>query len=626
MATSSQTADSATPASTAPSQTGNPRKRQRVEEDTTSDNQALAVVSQPRYKFASNSPKGLVNEVTAVPTPVTGELSAAMRVISALKLIACQWSSPFEPIGDCPTAYGAQVQEMISYGPEGLEPAEDAEGDPQRRKNNEKDAARVQRNEERFVQLSGIAKEIAKDHAHGFLNAPFDLRITRAGCEFDGPIKRNTKAEEPWPSSKTERKAHKQKRVRLKTWYKQASISGYGDVKAQVTRIDKRVRAAREILASEFSVEDELLRRIERIWTERFVYGPRVRAEPYKIHLYGPGDHFKSHRDTPQKDLVGTFLVGLGDSADSGSLVVVGEEMPAHAGSWCAFYPDVPHEVTTIVEGHRAVIAFKLFRAPVASDAAPSDYEAEKTREIRAKVTQIVGEVEAPYGVLLQHKYTLNTDTFNGFDAILAEAIQAEAAQLASVSVHHMPVVVTASSHWGSHDDDRWKDYAMHCSTQVYAFTSGHIDALIDRSSSQGHGKISHASCGCPWLDGIDNVPFHTADLSDSTMFPYQKEFEETCNYVGNEAQAWRADSVYLSFALLVLPEPAEVGSGTTAEAASATESSDGWDSKYGSEGYTDEGSEGQSDEGSEGQSDEGSEGLSDEELDSQSETSEAEL
>jgi hypothetical protein len=38
----------------------------------------------------------------------------------------------------------------------------------------------------------------------------------------------------------------------------------------------------------EFSVDKELLDRIEAAWAESFL--PRkVRAEPYKIHLYGPG-------------------------------------------------------------------------------------------------------------------------------------------------------------------------------------------------------------------------------------------------------------------------------------------------------------------------------------------------
>ena len=81
------------------------------------------------------------------------------------------------------------------------------------------------------------------------------------------------------------------------------------------TEIDSEVRNAREIPASEFEVEPEFLGEIQELWGKHFL--PRVvRAEPYKIHLYGPGGHFKSHRDTPETGLVGTFLVGLGDTSE----------------------------------------------------------------------------------------------------------------------------------------------------------------------------------------------------------------------------------------------------------------------------------------------------------------------
>ncbi|KAH9857509.1 hypothetical protein C2E23DRAFT_804570 [Lenzites betulinus] len=323
-----------------------------------------------------------------------------------------------------------------------------------------------------------------------------------------------------------------------------------------MTKIDKDVRAAREIPASEFSVDDELLRRIEGIWMKHFVparWG--VRAEPYKIHLYGPGDHFKLHRDTPQNDLVGTFLVGLGQSSTTyGGLVVDGTKMSAYPASWCAFYPDVPHRVQAVGGGHRAVIAFKLFRVQVARAA----LETEQTAEIRAKVAQIIGEVEAPYGVLLSHKYSLMTRHFNGFDAILVDAIQAEAHRLGPISLHRLPVVVTTGTAWGTRSDHPDEYYEMCCRTRVYALTSGHIDIFATLGEDAYDRKFTHTACGCPWLEGVKSVPFYTVDLSDSTLFQYKKSEEETCNYVGNEAQAWRADSVYLSFALLVLPKPSE--------------------------------------------------------------------
>ncbi|KDQ55549.1 hypothetical protein JAAARDRAFT_195404 [Jaapia argillacea MUCL 33604] len=61
------------------------------------------------------------------------------------------------------------------------------------------------------------------------------------------------------------------------------------------------------------------------------------RVEPYKIHLYAPGGHFRPHRDTPSTNLVGTFLLGLGDSTHSRYLNVDGMKLSAEGGTWYTF-------------------------------------------------------------------------------------------------------------------------------------------------------------------------------------------------------------------------------------------------------------------------------------------------
>src|SRR3984885_254861 len=165
----------------------------------------------------------------------------------------------------------------------------------------------------------------------GFFREAFHLRVTREGCQFDGEVDLY---------SDTVLKL-------LPEWLKHAAVSSYGDVRNQDTKIDLDVRNACEIPSDEFSVDKELLDRIEAAWAERF-FPRKVRAEPYKIHLYGPEGHFKSHRDTPEMNLVGTFLLGLGDTVQNdwdakGNLVVGGIENGLVAGpcSWVAFHPDV---------------------------------------------------------------------------------------------------------------------------------------------------------------------------------------------------------------------------------------------------------------------------------------------
>ncbi|GBE86799.1 hypothetical protein SCP_1000410 [Sparassis crispa] len=153
---------------------------------------------------------------------------------------------------------------------------------------------------------------------------------------------------------------------RLKKWFENGAVSGFGD--AQETKVHANVRDAREIPASEFSVSPNLIEQVEKCWGDHVVSGS-VRVEPYEIHVYGPGGQLKAHRDTSETNLVGTFLVGLGDTTKKGRLFI-GEQIynpveydghKAIPGSWIALHPNVKHKVAKIQDGYRAVIAFKFF-------------------------------------------------------------------------------------------------------------------------------------------------------------------------------------------------------------------------------------------------------------------------
>ncbi|EIW58615.1 uncharacterized protein TRAVEDRAFT_20565 [Trametes versicolor FP-101664 SS1] len=535
-------------------QGANPRKRPRLEEDTTPE-----LVLLPQIE-----PADLANiQQESVDGDVTVQLLDSLHVPAALKIIRALQRADrhLRAIGVCPTKHAAQTKMMLSYGPAAddqyhkvrFDDEEDYDYGRKTAEQEKANAARIKRNQELFGKLESVADANSRNHACGYLDKPFNLRISRPGCEFDGPItpsRTNLKSFrlKGLQDMDTRDAVHK----RLKGWYKKAVASGYGDVREQVTKTDKSVRTAREINTSEFAVEDELLRRVEDIWKEQFVPGCDVRAEPYKIHLYGPGGHFKEHRDTPQKDLMGTFLVGLGDTADSGSLVIDGKDMEARPGSWCAFYPDVLHSVTKVSGGYRGVIAFKIFRTSSATGS--GDGETQKAAEVRRRVEEIVSHMEAPYGVLLEHKYCLGTDEFSGFDRLLVNTVRALSAD--KFDVHHLPVAVSARSMWGSESTaDRYEDYAICCVTRVYPFTSGHIEFLNTGVDEESGSTVDHKACGCAWLDGVTDVQFYAVDLSQRTMFPFKHEQHETCNHVGNEAQAWREDSVYLSYALVVLPK-----------------------------------------------------------------------
>ncbi|KAG7096364.1 hypothetical protein E1B28_003808 [Marasmius oreades] len=144
--------------------------------------------------------------------------------------------------------------------------------------------------------LSKKANKVSKPYCVGTLKDPFYLEVTYPGCEF-----------------KCDDLRYDSYKDAIQKWLENAPVSGFGDNRVLETKVDPDVRRACEIPADGFKVKKELLKTIEKIWSSNF-HPANVRVEPYKIHIYGKGGHFKSHRDTPEKLLVGTFLLGIDDT------------------------------------------------------------------------------------------------------------------------------------------------------------------------------------------------------------------------------------------------------------------------------------------------------------------------
>ncbi|GJE94435.1 2OG-Fe(II) oxygenase [Phanerochaete sordida] len=100
-----------------------------------------------------------------------------------------------------------------------------------------------------------------------------------------------------------------------------------------------------------------------------------IRAELYKLNVYGPGSFFKPHKDTPRAgNMFATLVVVLptphkggalafrhGDSEyifDSAAAIADASE-PSIA--FAAFYSDVEHEVTPVENGHRVTLTYNLY-------------------------------------------------------------------------------------------------------------------------------------------------------------------------------------------------------------------------------------------------------------------------
>lgn len=375
-------------------------------------------------------------------------------------------------------------------------------------------------------------------YAHGRFEEPFKLKIDASGYSFDKEIQQ----QRSYSYSTTER---------LEAWFEHATPAGFGDIREQVTKVDESVRKAREFNSEQFSVEPSLVARVEEAWAKNFIPS-KVRAEPYKIQMYDCGGHFKAHRDTPEPNLVGTFLLGLGDNATEGyrtsthkCLVVAGERMPvAKAGTWIAFYPDVAHEVTQ-VKDIRAVLAFKIFRVDPESQQGPDNIRLTDDicpPPLLDAIKSLVSGLQTPFGLILDRKYCQGTTRLSGIDALVLECLKTHRQDL---STDILPIALQTVKHACFNTEDRSDDPQI--ISYVHPFTRGVIEAIV-RATRQEDSLSDNA--GKEWRK-IKGVPFFGLGDSPTKCFLEWDKQEEDVNYTGNEADGTRDTSVYLSYALL---------------------------------------------------------------------------
>ncbi|KAF4618640.1 hypothetical protein D9613_009833 [Agrocybe pediades] len=100
-----------------------------------------------------------------------------------------------------------------------------------------------------------------------------------------------------------------------------------------------------------------------------------IKAQLYKLNVYGPGSFFKAHVDTPRGDnMFGSLVVVLPTKHEGGSLVfrhrgqecvfdtaaAVSSEATPH-GAFVAFFSDVEHEVLEVKSGYRVTLTYNLY-------------------------------------------------------------------------------------------------------------------------------------------------------------------------------------------------------------------------------------------------------------------------
>lgn len=315
----------------------------------------------------------------------------------------------------------------------------------------------------------------------------------------------------------------------LRQLYEAAAPAAFGDMKAMETRIDPLVRSGREIASHGFSVSPELCRWVERTWAEHFV-PKNVRAEPYKVNLYGPGDRFATHRDTPEKDLVGTFLIALGGwgpPCQGGGLVVhdtAGTYRWDGARGWAAFIPYLPHEVEPITFGARATIAFKVYATSndggnesVAFDEALLEEAANRIALCRNENGQV--------GVLLAFAYSLNGTALCGRDLFIYRALERLG------RVESIPVAVHMEAEADSSDVVYWSTQA-----RVYSLTQENLARVTKGFKQPADSRLP--------------IPF----IASAAGHEVYKDSHASVEWAGNYAEPANVDTLYVHRALVVTP------------------------------------------------------------------------
>lgn len=308
--------------------------------------------------------------------------------------------------------------------------------------------------------------------------------------------------------------------------FSNATDSPFGDVKNLQTVVDKDVRNAREIL--EFQVSDDVIQKIEEQWTEN-LFPTKVKAVPYKINMYKSDGHFNEHLDTPETNLVGTALVSLWVSTDyrMPSLCIKNLQKdkkfvwePKNP-SCVMFYSDCPHEVRSGSWRYngdpiRATIAFKIFS--VNEEENMEQFQVERTKDALGKLDL------SNTGFILEHGYSLDTESLKGNDVLLCNALKQMGYQF---KLHPIMYHFSMSS-----NHEREENFE----TNIYLLRQEEIEYVLGRAPRPE----------TPYSD----LNFY---ILDAKHFTWKRDYQEHVEFTGNNSRPEEENSIYLSRALIIL-------------------------------------------------------------------------
>jgi hypothetical protein len=312
---------------------------------------------------------------------------------------------------------------------------------------------------------------------------------------------------------------------KLKELYQDGEIAGYGDAKTLETKTDPEVRSSKEI--TQIEVCPEITSNIEQNWS-KIMYPKKVKAIPYKLNLYLGEDHFEEHLDTPDKNLVGTALVSLSSGGQSSAFSIsdVNRKQKHYWGKYSPncimFYTDCPHRVESgNLKDVRATLAFKIYASEN-----QEVLDLQRLETVMEHLEKLFNKTNTK-GFILEHGYSLETESFTGSDALLIAALEKMGKKIQVLPiVYHFNLSVYHNDSEGGY----W-------SSLVYPFTDKEIDFLLSDDETYTPDNFG------------ENIEFC---ILTSKYFVWKNEHQNYAEWTGNESRPEEQNSVYLSRAVIV--------------------------------------------------------------------------
>jgi hypothetical protein len=397
-----------------------------------------------------------------------------------------------------------------------------------------------------------------------------------------------------------------------------APISGYGNQQTLTTEYDTKVKEARELTTSHFDVSQGVIARVAELWEKNHMMPAQVEVVPYKVNLYGPEGHFKEHRDTPATNMVGTFLLGLGEPSpwekeekeqdeeeqdaedveehkeegreggdkaeqvkeDETYHLLVNKEHEwtgTYANSYCAFYCDVPHLVARKKAQFRATLAFKVYAKkdhPVTTD---------RLEEREHAILEHFKEWKEAFGILCYHRYTVKDISLKGNDGHLLQLLQS----LPDRQVITLPVLLVSRTrrgkvfplteeclafalskkfekkhgdffddHYGNpHSLPNYDAKGYTSATYSYSATSDSESEDEDEDSKDQEFEYQKKDATSLFLDALHKQQANIPFYQFQRLYAWINHYQDEIEHTGNESRSESEDSLYVAQAILCVPK-----------------------------------------------------------------------